>query len=155
MAPIANLLLYPLRLPRNHRKNCTTAWRILKSFLKASVGDISFFSFQRPTELPNYYIFKVYCLLFTYLGTYPPGPLWWVFYQILSLSIVKLSIKRNTQLLVLTLLNKSWVFLQILNLTILKLSIWKILNLSGPGGQVLNQLFSSSTKIKVRILLEW
>ena len=61
----------------------------------------------------------------------------WVFYQILNLSIVKLSIQRNTQLLALTLLNKSWVFLQILNLTILKLSIWKILNLSGPGGQVL------------------
>ena len=65
VAPIANLLLYPLRLPRNHRKNCTTAWRILKSFLKASVGDISFFSFQRPTESPKYYNSKVYCLLFT------------------------------------------------------------------------------------------
>ena len=31
----------------------------------------------------------------------------WVFYQILKLSIVELSIERNTQLLVLTLLNKS------------------------------------------------
>ena len=61
----------------------------------------------------------------------------WVFYKILKLSIVELSIERNTKLLVLNLLNKSWVFLQILNLTILKLSIWKILNLSGPGGQVL------------------
>ena len=57
--------------------------------------------------------------------TYPTGP-------------HKLSIQRNTQLLALTLLNKSWVFLQILNLTILKLRIWKILNLSRPGGQVLS-----------------
>ena len=88
LTPVApNLLLYPLRLPINHRKNCTTAWRILKSFLKASVGDISFFSFQRLTavEPPKYYISKVYCLLFTYLGTYPPGPL-------------MLSILPNTQL---------------------------------------------------------
>ena len=58
----------------------------------------------------------------------------WVFYQILNLSIVKLSISRNTQLLLSKVSTKTWVFLQILNLTILKLSIGKILNLNGPGG---------------------
>ena len=58
----------------------------------------------------------------TLLRTCPPGPLKLSIFQILNLSIVKLSIWRNTQLLLSKVSTKNWVNLSILNSTILNLS---------------------------------